>query len=267
MQIYDYPKAQWVQFRCGTDNIGALLYDRATGACAAIDAPEYEPIMQALQYTGWTLSHILITHAHPDHVKAIPSLCAQFNPHIIAGELTAQNCLELGLPTINTIVHEGDTLTLGDLKGMAWETLGHRFDHMSYIFEDAHVVFCADVLFKMGCGRAEKGQIPTLWASLQKLATLPDAMMLSCGHDYMEANVRFALSLQPDNPALIDLLEKAQKDAQNGTLTLCSSMGQEKRLNPFMRTAQAFIKTALKIPIDSTPEQTFIALRTYKDGF
>jgi hydroxyacylglutathione hydrolase len=265
LQKYDLPQAQWVQFRCGTDNIGALLYDPATGFCAAIDAPEYEPIMQALNLMGWKLTHILITHAHPDHVKAIAALHAQFSPHILAGKRTAQNCLELGLPNVNTCMQEGETFNIGHLKGLAWETPGHRFDHVSYVFESAEVVFCGDVLFKMGCGRAEKGQMPALFSSIQKLSTLPDHVKMSCGHDYMEANVRFALSLEPQNLDLQALLVHTQKEVQNGTLTLCSTLGEEKRLNPFVRTSQTLIKTALNIPSHSTSEDTFIALRTLKD--
>jgi hydroxyacylglutathione hydrolase len=204
----------------------------------------------------------------------------RFHPHLVASALSAQDMERLGLPAVDTIVGEGDEVRVGALKGGVLETPGHRYDHVSYVFSQAHVAFCGDVLFKMGCGRAEAGQAHVLWASIQKLLTLPDEMYLSCGHDYMLTNLKFALSLAPDPDTRHYLIQKTEEESarapltSRSALTECSTLADEKRYNPFLsflhpsqEKGQEKGKEALNLPRDASSQEIFIALRALKEAF
>jgi hydroxyacylglutathione hydrolase len=184
-------------FRCLEDNIGALIHDPSTGACAAIDAPEEGPILAALTERGWRLSDILVTHRHADHVQGIPALKQRTGCRVVA-PVKAQG----QVPVVDAWVREGDTVHVGDLQAHVWETPGHCADHISYWFAADRALFAGDTLFTLGCGRVLEGSYAHLWASLQRLAALPDESRVYSGHDYVLSNARFALAADPDNEAL-----------------------------------------------------------------
>src|SRR5919112_3832878 len=183
-------------FPCLQDNIGALVHDPATGACAAIDAPEEGPILKALQETGWRLSDILVTHRHADHIQGIEPLKRRTGCRVVAPAKALGH-----VPEVDVAVREGDVVEVGDLKAEVWETPGHCADHVSYWFAGERVVFAADTLFTLGCGRVLEGPYADLWHSLQRIAALPDDVSVYCGHDYTVSNARFALAADPDNEA------------------------------------------------------------------
>ena len=189
--------AQIHAFRCLDDNIGALVRDSATGACAAIDAPEERAILTALHETGWSLTDILVTHRHADHIQGIEPLKRRTGCRVVAPAKAAGQ-----VPEMDLAVREGDTVSVGDLRAHVWETPGHCADHVSYWFETERVVFAADVLFTLGCGRVFEGAYSEMWHSLQRLAGLPDDVRVYCGHDYTLSNARFALAAEPANEAL-----------------------------------------------------------------
>src|SRR5919205_995727 len=135
-------------FRCLEDNIGVLVHDPATGACAAIDAPEEAPILRALEETGWRLSDILVTHRHADHVQAIEPLKLRFHCRVVAPEKARAE-----VPSADAIVREGDTVRVGELSAHVWETPGHCRDHVSYWFAADRALFAGDTIFTLGCGR------------------------------------------------------------------------------------------------------------------
>ena len=176
-------------FRCLEDNIGALVHDPATGACAAIDAPEEGPILRALNERDWTLTDLLVTHSHFDHVRAIPAIKARTRCRVIAPFKAAGQ-----VPEVDATVREGDTVVIGELQGHVWETPGHCDDHVAYWFAADRALFCGDTLFTLGCGRVGGGSFADLWHSLERLAALPDEAKVCSGHDYTIANARFALA-------------------------------------------------------------------------
>ena len=114
-------------FRCLSDNIGALVHDPATGACAAVDAPEEAPIVAALDEAGWTLSEIIVTHRHADHVKGIEALKRRYGCRVLAPEKARGE-----VPAVDAYVAEGDTVRVGELSAHVWETPGHCRDHIAY---------------------------------------------------------------------------------------------------------------------------------------
>src|SRR6478672_3000220 len=181
-------------FRCLADNIGVLIHDPASGACAAVDAPEEEPIRRALEETGWRLSEILVTHRHQDHVQAIEPLKRRFGCQVVAPAKAAGE-----VPGVDATVREGDTVRVGELTAHVWETPGHCRDHVAYWFAGSRALFAGDTLFTLGCGRVMESTYAEMWRSLTRLATLPDEARVYSGHDYVLSNARFALAADPDN--------------------------------------------------------------------
>ena len=168
------------QFLCLTDNYGVLVHDSATGATASIDAPEAGPILAALNEKGWTLTHLLITHHHADHVQGTPELKARFPALKIIGP--AKEAAQIGF--LDTLVGEGDTVQVGSLEAKVIETPGHTRGQVNYYFADDGLAFTGDTLFSLGCGRSFEAPYAVLWSSLVKLKALPGETKVYCGHEY-----------------------------------------------------------------------------------
>src|SRR4030095_16588365 len=193
-------------FTCLSDNFGYLIHDPATKATASIDAPEAAPIIKALEAEGWTLTDILVTHHHGDHVGGIAELKQKYNCRGVAPhEKTAK------MPLVASRVKQGDLVKVGTLLARVLETPGHTLDHISYVFDDEKALFAADTLFSIGWGRVFEGEYPMMWDSLLKLRALPDDFRLYCGHEYTAANVKFALTIEPENPALKARAEEVKR--------------------------------------------------------
>ncbi|HKC33836.1 MAG TPA: hydroxyacylglutathione hydrolase [Xanthobacteraceae bacterium] len=217
-------------FRCLKDNFGVLLHDPASGATAAIDAPEAAPVDAALKATGWRLSDILVTHHHADHTGGIAELKARHGCRVTAPRNEAAR-----IPDVDATVGEGDIASVGALAGRVIETPGHTAGHISYFFDADRLAFVGDTLFSIGCGRVIEGTPEMMWASLLKLRALPDDTEIYCGHEYTEANIRFALTIEPDNPDLRARAEEARRQVAAGQPTIPTTIGAEKRANVFLR--------------------------------
>ena len=217
-------------FTCLTDNFGVLIHDPATKATAAIDAPEAAPVIRALEREGWTLTDILITHHHGDHVGGVAELKQTYKCRVVAPHDKAAKIADVDLR-----VGQGDIVKVGSLLGRVLETPGHTLDHISYVFDDEKVVFAADTLFSIGCGRVFEGTYPMMWDSLLKLRALPDDFRLYCGHEYTASNVKFALGIEPNNPALKARAEDVTRLRAENKPTVPTLMGDEKKANVFLR--------------------------------
>src|SRR2546423_5734624 len=189
--------AQTRLFLCLKDNYGVLLHDPESGATAAIDAPEAAPVEAALKASGWRLTDILVTHHHADHTGGIAELKQRHRCRVVAphGEATR-------IPLVDATVAEDDEVRVGSLKGRVLETPGHTAGHISYFFPADKLVFVGDTLFSIGCGPVIEGTPEMMWQSLLKLRGLPDDTQFFCGHEYTDANIRFAKTIEPDNNAL-----------------------------------------------------------------
>ena len=193
----DIMAAEIRTFPCLSDNFGYLIHDPATKATASIDAPEAAPIIKALEREGWTLTDILITHHHHDHVGGIAELKQKYGCRVVAPHDKSAKIADVDLR-----VAQGDVVKVGSLLARVLETPGHTLDHISYVFDNEKALFAADTLFSIGCGRVFEGTYPMMWDSLLKLRALPDDFRLYCGHEYTASNVKFALTIEPDNAAL-----------------------------------------------------------------
>ena len=248
-------------FLCLKDNFGVLLHDPASGATAAIDAPEAAPVDAALKATGWRLSDILVTHHHADHTGGIAELKARHRCRVTAPRNEAAR-----IPDVDATVGEGDIASVGALAGRVIETPGHTAGHISYFFDADRLAFVGDTLFSIGCGRVIEGTPEMMWASLLKLRALPDDTEIYCGHEYTEANIRFALTIEPDNPDLRARADEAKRQVAAGQPTIPTTIGAEKRANVFLRADVPAVAAAVGLAGKSAA-QVFAEVRARKNKF
>lgn len=253
----------WIRtFLCRSDNIGVLIRDPETGACAAIDVPEAAPVLAALRETGWTLTDILVTHRHADHVEGIPEVKRATGARVVAPAKAGA-----AVPDVDVAVSEGDRVSVGALEAQVWETPGHCADHVSYVFADAGVAFAGDTLFTLGCGRVLEDTPETLWRSLGRFLALPDETEIYSGHDYVASNARFALAADPDNDALKRRAKEAETAAAEGRFLIPSTLATERATNPFLRAGEPALARSAGLEPGADAEAVFVALRAWKNRF
>lgn len=248
-------------FRCLQDNFGVLVHDPATGSTAAIDAPEAAPVEAALQAAGWRLTDILVTHHHADHTGGIAELKARHRCRVTAPRKEAAR-----IPAIDATVGEGDRVNVGALTARVIDTPGHTAGHISYVFEPDRLAFVGDTLFSIGCGRVIEGTPEMMWGSLLKLRALPDDTRIYCGHEYTEANIRFALTIEPDNKDLQARAEEARRQVAAGKPTIPTTIGAEKRANVFLRADVPAVAAAVGLA-GRSPAEVFAEVRARKNRF
>jgi hydroxyacylglutathione hydrolase len=217
-------------FTCLSDNFGYLIHDGATKATASIDAPEAGPIIKALEREGWTLTDILITHHHHDHVGGVAELKQKYGCRVVG-----PHDKNAKIANVDVRVGNADVVKVGNLLARVLETPGHTLDHISYVFDNEKALFAADTLFSIGCGRVIEGNHPMMWDSLLKLRTLPDDFKLYCGHEYTASNIKFALTVDADNPALKARAEQVTRLRAENKPTIPVLLGEEKKANVFLR--------------------------------
>jgi hydroxyacylglutathione hydrolase len=249
------------QFPARSDNFGVLIHDDASGLTAAIDAPEEAPIVAKLKDKGWRLDHIFTTHHHLDHVEANLALKAAYGCTISgpAGEAAK-------IPGIDVWLSEGDRFQFGHHAVEVIETPGHTLGHITYHLPEAKVAFVGDTLFAAGCGRVIEGTMEMMWASLEKLLALPDDTAIYCGHEYTEANIRFALTMEPGNAALTRRAKEVTALRAAGKATLPTTMAIEKATNPFLRVDEPAIRKLLGME-GASRAAVFGEIRKRKDAF
>jgi hydroxyacylglutathione hydrolase len=253
--------AQTRLFLCLKDNFGVLVHDPASGATAAIDAPEAPPIENALKATGWRLTDILVTHHHYDHTGGIEELKNRYRCRVVAPDAEAS-----GIPSVDETVLENDKVNVGSLEARVIETPGHTAGHISYHFATDRLAFVGDTLFSIGCGRVIEGNPQMMWESLLKLRSLPDDTRVFCGHEYTAANIRFAKTIEPDNAPLLGREQEVAKLAAANTMTIPSLMGEEKAANPFLRADVPGV--AKLVGLQGKPAwQVFAEIRERKNKF
>lgn len=251
--------AEIALFTTRADNFGALVRDAATGAVAAIDAPEAEPILAEAKVRGWTITHVLVTHHHGDHVEGIPAIKAATGARVLANAADAHR-----VPMVDQAFSPGDTIGVGDLVALVIDTPGHTLGHVAFYFAADKALFAGDTLFSLGCGRLFEGTPAQMHASLATLATLPDDTRLYCGHEYTASNARFALTVDPGNAALKARAAEVAALREKGLATLPSTIGLERRTNPFLRADDPAIAATLGMA-GADPVAVFAELRERKN--
>jgi hydroxyacylglutathione hydrolase len=256
------------------DNYTYLVIDEESNQAAVIDAPEVEPVVARIEALGLRLSKVLSTHHHWDHSAANPELARRYGAPVIGHESDAER-----IPGFTQGVAEGDRVQVGSLEAHVLFIPAHTRAHIAYVFPEA--VFCGDCLFAAGCGRLFEGTPAMMHDALNcKLKALPDETLVYCGHEYTLNNLRFALTLEPGNPALRHKLERVQRTrakpardwhaAGPEEFTIPSTIGEEKATNPFMRvdSPELIEHVRLRYPETATDPVTILGrVRELKDRF
>lgn len=243
------------------DNYIWLL--RHGGQAAVVDPGDADVVESALRRHGLQLAAILITHHHHDHIGGVAALAGNHRVEVFgpAGE---------DIPSVTRAVGDGDTIELPGL-GLTLQVLGvpgHTATHIAYLGADC--LFIGDTLFSAGCGRLLGGTAEQLYRSLQRIAALPPDTRVYCAHEYTLANLAFSRAVDADNPDRDAWLAECRSLRTAGLPTLPSTIGRERRVNPFLRVDAPGIVAALTRHTGTrppTPEAGFAALRAWKDVF
>jgi hydroxyacylglutathione hydrolase len=219
------------QIPAAHDNLVWLMVDTQTRHCAVVDGPDAQAVLAYVEANGFTLTHVLNTHTHADHIGVNRDLEARGLLHglVVVGPEKVRD----QVPGLTQAVKHGDRLQIGTLQGRVLGTEGHIEGHVSYVFED--VVFCGDALFAGGCGRVFTGDFAAMHTGLSRLAALEGSTHVCCAHEYTEDNLRFALSVEPDNAALKARALRVRALRAQGGCAVPSTIAEELATNPMLR--------------------------------
>ena len=244
---------------CLRDNYAYLIHDQDAGLTAIVDPSEPEPVRKALLGRGWGLTHILNTHHHFDHTGGNLPLKEASGATIVGPGKDRDR-----IPGIDVGVDETTGWSFGARQVRVLEIPAHTRAHIAFVLDDA--AFTGDTLFAMGCGRLFEGTPTMMWTSLSKLMTLPDATRIFCGHEYTLNNGRFALTLEPGNAALAARMLEVEAARARQAPTIPSTLGLEKKTNPFLRPDSAEIRNTLGMA-QADDVAVFAEMRKRKDSF
>ncbi|HXY05016.1 MAG TPA: hydroxyacylglutathione hydrolase [Burkholderiaceae bacterium] len=238
------------------------LLERANHA-VVVDPGDAQPVLRLLARAPRKLDAILLTHHHPDHVGGVTELLAA-HPAQVFGPADSP------FADIRVRLHEGDQVAVLGENFSVLEVPGHTLDHIAYWCPALAALFCGDTLFGCGCGRLFEGTAAQMFASLTKIAQLPEQTKIYCAHEYTSANIRFALAVEPDNSELVSRSQACASARSRQQPTVPSTLALEKATNPFLRCAQATVRQAVarhRSGANGDGAAVFAALRSWKDVF
>lgn len=242
------------------DNYIWLLRNGA--AAVVVDPGDAPPVLDALARQGLSLAAIVVTHHHADHQGGISSLLAHFSCPVFGP--AAESITGLTQP-----LRGGETIRIDalDSEFRVLALPGHTLGHLAYY--GAGCVFCGDTMFGAGCGRLFEGSPAQMLDSLERLAALPDDTAVYCAHEYTEANLRFALAVEPGNRRLQTRVNEVAVTRAKGLSTVPSTIALEKATNPFLRCGEPEVIASVqrRAAAGSGPLEVFTALREWKNDF
>jgi hydroxyacylglutathione hydrolase len=240
---------------------------RDGGNAVVVDPGDAGPVLDYLDRERLTLTAVLATHHHADHVGGVPTLVERFGVPVFGPARES-------IPARTRALGEGDVVDVPGVPATlrVLDIPGHTAGHIALAGDvgGEPAVFCGDTLFAVGCGKLFEGTPQQMWTSLSALAALPPATRVFCGHEYTMSNLRFALAVEPDNQDLWDRQAREQAKRDKGLPTLPSTIGLERATNPFLRAPLPAVKAAAERhagrPLAGDVE-TFAALRAWKNAF
>lgn len=245
------------------DNYIWVLYRSNDESAAVVDPGSSAPVLDFLEEKQLSLSSILITHTHWDHINGIEELLQRFPDAKVFGPEGSKT------PGLTDPVREDDRLLLKELgvELQVIEIPGHTVEHVAYLGEGA--LFCGDTIFSCGCGRVFSGTFDQLADSITRLSSLPPETQMFCTHEYTVDNIGFAKWVDPENADLLDRDEETMALVERGEPTLPSTIGEELKCNPFMRLHDAVVVAAAEQHAGRKLggyREVFRELRTWKDA-
>lgn len=234
---------------------------------AVVDPGNATPVIHYFEHGAGrerTLDYILLTHHHHDHTDGVEALVSRYNPDVIGPGTIAQ---------VTTPVSEGDTFDLLGAHVQVIATPGHTLDHVVYLLAgDPPILLTGDTVFMAGCGRLFEGTAEQMQANFARLRELPDDTLIYGAHEYTQANLAFAQTVEPANRDINQAIGTCAALAHLGRPTLPTRMGVERSINPFMRFDEESVQQAVherfpEAPDDNDPVTIFALLRDWKDRF
>ncbi len=250
-----------VTIPCLADNYAFLIGNTETGEAAIVDVPEGAPINAEVSKRGWTLTTVLLTHHHWDHVDGLGDLNGSANMKVIGARADAHR-----LPPLAQAVEEGEVIDVLGAQTHIFDVSGHTLGHIAFHMPELDAVFTADSLMALGCGRLFEGTPTQMHASMEKLSALPEETIVYSGHEYTSTNAKFAMTIEPENAALISRCKAIETARAAGTPTVPSSLKLERATNPFLRAHIPQIAAHLGMQ-GATPVDVFTEVRKRRDSF
>ena len=230
-----------------SDNYVWLVHEPESQETMVVDPAVAEPVLAEAEKRGWTITQIWNTHWHPDHTGGNAAIKEATGCHITGPEAEKER-----IPTLDTMVREGDRVELGDVTADVIDVPAHTAGHIAFHISSEKVAFVGDTLFAMGCGRLFEGTAAQMYDNMRKLESLPDSTKVYCAHEYTQSNGEYALVAEPDNLAIKERMAEVLTLRSRGEATVPTTIRQERATNPFMRAASA---------------EELAARRTAKDNF
>jgi len=229
-----------------------------------VDPGDADPLLEFVSREGIEIKTVLNTHYHFDHVEGNEKLKEVTGCEVLGPDKSR-------ISTLDRVVVDGERIAFGGVEIEVISTPGHTESDVSYFMKDPSggsvpVLWTGDTLFIGGCGRLFGGGARALYASLNRLATLPEETLVYCGHEYGTDNYRYALSVEPDNKTVKARYRELLALRDKGRPTVPSTIGEEKKTNIFLRADSKEVKAALQMD-DADPFEVFAELRRRKDRF
>ena len=250
-----------VTIPCLKDNYAYLLHDEASAETVLIDAPAAAPILAELKKRGWTLDAIWLTHHHWDHIDGVGAIVEATSAAVLGAAADAHR-----LPPLTRELVEGDTIQIGSEIAQVLDVSGHTLGHIAFYLPTSGMAFTADSLMAAGCGRLFEGTPDQMFASLAKLRALPPKTLICSGHEYTTSNLAFAITVDPENPALLARITRVNTARAANRATVPSRLSGELATNPFLRADDPHIRARLGMQ-QATDAEVFARLRAMKDKF
>ncbi len=213
-----------------SDNYVWLVHEPESGETMVVDPAVAEPVLAEAEARGWAITQIWNTHWHPDHTGGNAAIKAATGCTITGPAAERER-----IPTLDVLVKEGDVVRLGTVEAKVIDVPAHTAGHIAYHFPTEQTAFVGDTLFAMGCGRLFEGTAAQMYANMRKLEALGDETQIYCAHEYTLSNGKFALSVEPDNEALIARMAAVTEMRERNEATVPTSIALERATNPFMR--------------------------------
>jgi len=229
-----------------TDNYVWMIHNSESGETAVVDPSVADPVLDAAAAKGLRITQVLNTHWHPDHTGGNQGIKAATGSPITA-PAEARRVSE-----VDHVVAEGDRVNVAGAEAVVCDIPAHTAGHIAYYFEEEGMIFVGDTMFAMGCGRLFEGTAEQMFANMKRIASLPEDVLIYCGHEYTLANARFAAHVEPGNAAVAARLAEVQALREAGQITLPTTVALERETNPFVR---------------STNVEEFAQRRAAKDSF
>ena len=245
---------------CLSDNYSYLIYEKETNTVSIVDPSEFIACDKIIQKYR-KLDFILNTHHHADHIGGNLELKKKYSAKILGFDLDKDR-----IPGIDILLNENEKQKIGELEFKVIFIPGHTKGHIAFYFEKNNVVFTGDTLFSLGCGRIFEGSHKDMFQSLNKLKKLPSQTKVYCGHEYTKTNLDFCLKYDSKNILLNKKSKLVSSQLNDNIPTIPTTIGEELKMNVFLRYDDNDIKQTLNMK-SSSDQEVFAKLRDLKDAF